>query len=829
MLTNPALTKAARALGLAVNRVRVDYKYNYRHAPAVVVKSRRGRVVPKFIAQYKRPALKLKPLARKLLEEMNERKRVARRAYYHRRKALTKKPQPKKKSLSIPKTTSKSVSGYSTSVNSSSKNQVLKKKVHLQPNRSRTNSREYVIKNGKRIYLNSAQSTSNKSISKSLSNSKPSSKSTSKSSSGSASKSSSKSSSKSTSKRSTSASRSSSKLNKSLSQSLNSNSTSRKASSNNNRPSSNFKGRGSVSTRYSNLSMQPNTRNMEEICTPGKYKLQKQQEFLQKYVTRQKWSKLLVYHQIGSGKTCTAIVSAYAYRKKHPDHKIRFIVPASLETNLVDAFTEPCAEQNGTNPYATKQELSIIYDSNATPDQKAAAYSRVRARVNKDFEITTISKFMLQADKNRRNLKAWVHRMSKNTLNIVDEVHNLLGNIESESKFIKLLDQGGYDGKMPSRNSVVFRYFASNLHSTGHLMIMSATPIFDNLSQYRHLILAMLDYQSDPEKYLEVMNEPFRENQIKKLTEHIRGKVSFFPGTAKQAYPKHKDVEVRVPISATQEKNILAIKERAPRTKVNDDEEGNAFLIKERQELVVAGSGVNKSPRNARTLDESPKIKALVKNLNLPGKHVVYCTFKDKTTGLDFVQQVLRAEGYISLQEALKDQNLYKRKSGKVFAMWDGQTKNPEKTLIKNIMNNQNNLMGQYLKVILGSRSLNQGISITGAQALHMLDQVWNSSEYSQIRGRVLRHCAFKQVPKNHPVLNQYITFFNYLGTGRGEVKKTADERIFDEILPEKRALVLKGERALRTVAVDHLLFNVNGRNSYRARKNSNNNSSLNL
>ena len=68
-------------------------------------------------------------------------------------------------------------------------------------------------------------------------------------------------------------------------------------------------------------------RSMDAICAPsGDFSLQVQQKFLKEYIADgDAWDRLLLYHQIGSGKTCTAITLAEEWKRLHPEYKIVII------------------------------------------------------------------------------------------------------------------------------------------------------------------------------------------------------------------------------------------------------------------------------------------------------------------------------------------------------------------------------------------------------------------------------------------------------------------------------------------------------------------------
>lgn len=69
--------------------------------------------------------------------------------------------------------------------------------------------------------------------------------------------------------------------------------------------------RTEIYKQFQKYVQQKDTRSMDEICAPGTdFKLQAQQLFLKEYMqTYPQWKQLLLYHAIGSGKTCTAYLN----------------------------------------------------------------------------------------------------------------------------------------------------------------------------------------------------------------------------------------------------------------------------------------------------------------------------------------------------------------------------------------------------------------------------------------------------------------------------------------------------------------------------------------
>jgi len=110
---------------------------------------------------------------------------------------------------------------------------------------------------------------------------------------------------------------------------------------------------------------QKDDRSMDKICISetNEFQLQAQQKFLAEYmIAYPKWNKLLLYHQIGSGKTCSAITMAEEYLKTYPNNKINVVLPARLKTNFFDELISPC----GFDKYISNEDF-IKFNASSTP------------------------------------------------------------------------------------------------------------------------------------------------------------------------------------------------------------------------------------------------------------------------------------------------------------------------------------------------------------------------------------------------------------------------------------------------------------------------------
>lgn len=544
-------------------------------------------------------------------------------------------------------------------------------------------------------------------------------------------------------------------------------------------------------------------RNMDEICAMGpedEFRLQAQQLFLRDYMRKfPKWRSLLLYHQIGSGKTCTAITMAEEHVRLYPGHKVRVILPARLRTNFIDELISPC----GMEKYLSKEN----YEKFHSPGTSVAAKKRITASFNKAirerYDIMSFERLRLLAMTNKYELATWIRAWTKDSLIVIDEVHNLLSDKYDVQKARAALTTGRVESKsVKGFNTVLLKMLAKFAHPNTKMVCLTATPIFDNVSQFKELVRLM-----NPE----LMNA--RLSDLRDAINHLRGKVSYFPGTSTNAYPAVKYDIHEVKLSATQQNITLDIIDG--NEGYDGDEMKESFMSGQRQvSLACLPDNEPVSQNIGEVLDNMkencPKIKKLLELIaKRPGKHVVFSNFVQ--SGLRIVEEALRRAGWKSLQEVAGNAEAWAVSRGKVYAAWDGSVTDAEKQQIKSIVNSKDNIFGYKLRVILGSPSIREGVSFKHVQQLHILDPVWNQSAKTQIEGRAIRLCSHVDIDeKLHKPLVRKVVVNIYKSVARKMITRsyiTCDQVIYDRIIVSKQRDVAIGEEALKKVAIDHYLF----------------------
>ena len=123
--------------------------------------------------------------------------------------------------------------------------------------------------------------------------------------------------------------------------------------------------------------------------------------------------------------------------------------------------------------------------------------------------------------------------------------------------------------------------------------------------------------------------------------------------------------------------------------------------------------------------------------------------------------------------------------------------------IINDVFNNANNIDGQNIKFVLGSRVMNEGVTLKNCKEVHIIDVFFNIPKAEQVIGRAIRMCVHQDVisdnykfPKVH--VFRYVVALN---------DKKSTELSTDELLYQKAEIkyltVKEIERGLKEIALD--------------------------
>lgn len=451
--------------------------------------------------------------------------------------------------------------------------------------------------------------------------------------------------------------------------------------------------------------------------------------------------RLLLFHGIGSGKTCSAISIAAAFRaNNHNKNKIVVVVPASLRANFVKELKGSCGTYQ-------KQKESF-YD--------IMSYQGFVKRIkNKSLKLN-------------------------NTLVIVDEVQNIVSETGETYK--------------------VFLHAFQKMQNS-KLVLLSATPMFDKtieISLLGNLLLSKEEYDRyhlplNPVAFSRMMSE-----NPKVLYTFFKHRVSYFRGADPRAYPSKTEHRVDCVMSKFQRHVYM---ESIGHIDIQnmDKQLQRAFLIAPRQlsNLVLPNGNVGKLTNVKKTFNvkkfSSKFYKCIQKIKESPGPVFVYSNFVT-VAGIEAFTTILsKVHGFSEVSS---------RKPGLKYGVFRAN-KPKENDKLLALYNSPENRDGSLVKVIVGSPTMKEGVTLLRTRQIHVLDPYWNRSRTEQIMGRGVRFCSHADLPPNE----RHVDVFHYYAVPSEKEKELSVDLRILKLSNDKIRKINIVETILKETAVDCPLF----------------------
>jgi len=542
--------------------------------------------------------------------------------------------------------------------------------------------------------------------------------------------------------------------------------------------------------KYKKYKLKISNDTIDDICKPLKFKLQPQQEFLSEYLfdNRKKVNGLLIYHRIGSGKTCTAINIAEKFINSNK-YNVIVVLPAALIGNFRDELRSQCPQD--TN-YITDKQKNDLKNFKPSDKEFKEIIKLSDQKIDKNYTIYSYHKFVELIDNKKIKLK--------NTLLIIDEIQNMISMTGTFYKTLKnLIDK--------SDDSL-------------RLILLSATPMFDrpveialtlNLLRPKNPLPIGNDFNNEflkiKKNNLTTYYDPINLEKFSELTKNM---ISYYRGAPPQAFPKMEFETVKCKMSKFQYKSYLT---SLSTIHGYDNVKGfkNADILKLPSDFFLGPRMISNIAFPNKSIGEvgfasfkndalklqnikeySIKFYKILKKIKISeGPVFIYSNFKD-IGGLKSLIQFIEYHGY-------KNYKVF-GSGNKRYAIWSGDEPHSVKEEIKYVFNQKENKDGSNIKIMLGSPSIKEGVSLLRIEQIHILEPYWNLSRIEQIIGRGIRFCSHKDMPKN----KRLVQVFLYLATY--DIEQTIDQYIWS-IAKKKHKLIEQFEHVLKENAIDCNLF----------------------
>lgn len=119
--------------------------------------------------------------------------------------------------------------------------------------------------------------------------------------------------------------------------------------------------------------------------------------------------------------------------------------------------------------------------------------------------------------------------------------------------------------------------------------------------------------------------------------------------------------------------------------------------------------------------------------------------------------------------------------------------------ILDDVFSSIENKEGKHIKLILGSKVMNEGLSLKNVSEVHILDVYFNLGKVDQVVGRAIRYCSHYRLMNENNIF-PVVKIYKYSVTV--EKGLSSEEELYQKA-ELKYLLIKKAERALKEVAID--------------------------
>lgn len=558
--------------------------------------------------------------------------------------------------------------------------------------------------------------------------------------------------------------------------------------------------------------------------------LQRFQYIIKEYMVHSNNRGLLLYNSPGFGKSITAAAISEEYRKLDPSRKIVILLPKSLQNNFKKNIRKYMFNNKDSHDRKTKTHIDDIIENK---------YKFISLNAGNMYQqISDIDKTSkeIDFDKQLEQLNEHIYKSTdflEHSLLIIDEVHNLNSAIKNGSKnAVKL-----YHTIMKTKDIKLLFLTGTPIVNSPYELV----PMFNILKGY--IYYRKTKYTLFPESYDDFANFFLdrKTNTIKNkkaFQNRIIGLVAYygnvyFENIVREGFPDEKPILIhKVHMSNQQftkyqDARNLEEKEVSGKFKKESiyegfaakeaDKSSHSYRIRSRQASnycipsyaleTVQEKNKSKIIKNIYKITDSdlcdldrfsPKFKAIINNIKANPNKLCY-TYSEFVhgEGVNLFARVLEVlENYVYWRDADINKNnidefdltlniahASKSKSKKVqktYAIITGDVPITERDAIIKVANSKKNIHGEYISLLLISKSSAEGVTFKNMRTNNIMEPFWNYARIEQINARGSRLFAQVDLPKKDQTIqpNLYISTYpkNY---NKEHIKeRTTDEEL---------------------------------------------------
>jgi hypothetical protein len=577
-----------------------------------------------------------------------------------------------------------------------------------------------------------------------------------------------------------------------------------------------------------------------ENYSPG---LMKHQLFVQRFLSdHTPYTGLLVWHEVGTGKTITAIAVAEALKKSMPNKALVLVKGATVAQNF-------------------KDQIQIIApDYTFDDDDRPLTQTQVNKEIGKTYTITTFRKFCNMIGPLIARQPEQIKKEYSNRVIIIDEVHNLRE-----------------DGEKKAGTYGLYNTFFKLLHMVENckIILLSATPMKDRPKEFADIMNLILprsrQINNFEEDYFDTVGDMLRFKTEKRdeLLQKVKGYISYLRQQSDDSIIKVEDEGKRlpgiegfnvIPLQMNETQSLIYNKAWNQDTQSDLVQHGRVRIIeggiyeRSRQAVLCTfprdhlGNEYGSSRMGQRLelhddekefgnlansilhVDVAPEQKrnaqlAKLKSYSVKYHYVVetalngyaspaskgrkqfvYCRFVEGS-GLFLLRSLLKKFGYhpFPVQHMTRAHPFSGLSPGKYFALITSNTPNTMTSDLLYAFNHRDNRHGEYLQLILGSATMGESRTLKCVRDIIIMTPHWNYTDTEQAIGRVIRYQSHSDLDPD----DQTVTIHRLMAYPDSEADNASAEETqsIDRHMYQtsyKKDLVIKQiEDIAREIAVD--------------------------
>lgn len=576
--------------------------------------------------------------------------------------------------------------------------------------------------------------------------------------------------------------------------------------------------------------------NYTDMCSEKVFSLLPHQVFLSHYLNpHSPIRNLLIAHGTGLGKTCSAVSIAEAHLNSKLGagrRKIIIITGASILSEFKKNLHSILNVENWDNK--RNQCVNGKYINYKLNDDYKKKEKSVKALLNSYYEFYTYDKLVNLIQ--RMGEENITNRFS-NSVIIVDEVHNMreyeeldkkMGGAEAELKDIAT-EEGGGDDTLSNVKNQLRRYDTMvkilKLSKNNKLVLLSATPMIDDVEEIVSIInLFRYNLKLPPidgSKFYK--NDKMTKGDVK-IIQNLFTDVSQLSNTYSPKMPKS-------------DFRVIPCRMSDPHMEKWEEflEHGNKKMNSYRRNVSTLPLNSQNIPK-ITNLETTPSMKYTKLYLNIKKQidggvnGLIFIKVHYKSTITDLKEMFNALMGFQNYTD-LNQGDSYHR-----FAIIQGDVSEKKRDEIVDIFNRSDNWDGRHIKILIGTDTMKEGVSLSNVESIHIMEPWFNMNKIEQIKGRGIRLCRhidfYRNTKKSIVVkVNLYISTYgdscikenidDHKSYGDYVDKMSYDEYTFN-IARTKQVKINQIEKLIQKLSVDGKLnssYNKNSNNFVKLKK----------